>query len=46
MISGGSAGGLAALTWVDFLFGYLHQLNPKMHVFGAPDSGFFLDVVK
>eukprot|EP00347_Sterkiella_histriomuscorum_P011399 403372607 len=43
IISGESAGGLASLTWMDSITDMIHSANPKAHVYGAPDSGFFIN---
>ncbi|KRX10910.1 hypothetical protein PPERSA_12034 [Pseudocohnilembus persalinus] len=43
IVSGTSAGGLSALTWVDYIADYLKEENENVQVFGIPDSGFFLD---
>lgn len=41
MITGGSAGGLAAFTWADYIRNKSHHGN----VYSVPDSGVFLDSV-
>ena len=38
IVSGCSAGGLAAFTWTNYI-----EKNSKANVFSAPDSGIFLD---
>ena len=43
VVNGCSAGGLATYTWIDQIYDYLTALNPKVKVFGIPDSGFFVD---
>lgn len=40
MVSGESAGGLAALQWVDYV---RQKANKEADVYGVPDSGIFLD---
>lgn len=42
MVSGGSAGGVAALTWVD----YIRNRSSHKNVYGVPDSGIFLDAAE
>lgn len=41
MVSGGSAGGLAAFLWVD----YVKSKAKSASVHGVPDSGIFLDSI-
>jgi hypothetical protein len=41
VLTGCSAGGLAAYTWVDYFKDYIHAKNPRTQFFGFPDSGFF-----
>lgn len=43
VVNGCSAGGLATFTWLDTIAGYIHMANPKVKVYGLPDSGFFVD---
>jgi hypothetical protein len=39
MVTGGSAGGLAAFTWAD----YIRERSHHKNVYSVPDSGIFLD---
>lgn len=39
IVTGSSAGGLAAFLWMD----YIKQKSKAKNVYGAPDSGIFLD---
>jgi len=39
MVTGGSAGGLAAFTWAD----YIRDRSLHKNVYSVPDSGIFLD---
>lgn len=39
MVSGASAGAIAALTWVD----YIKNRSIHKNVYGVPDSGILLD---
>jgi hypothetical protein len=43
VVNGCSAGGLATFSWIDQIYDYMTSLNPKIKVFGLPDSGFFVD---
>ena len=43
MVNGCSAGGLAALTWLQPIADMIHAVNPKVKVTGLSDSGFFVD---
>lgn len=41
MVTGGSAGGLAAFTWADYIRNRSHHKN----VYSIPDSGIFLNSI-
>lgn len=43
MVSGISAGGMAAFTWVDYIADRVRDINPNAKFYGIPDSGIFLD---
>ena len=42
VVTGGSAGGLAVLSWVDVIANMFD--SSKTRVYGLPDSGLFLDL--
>ena len=41
ILSGCSAGGLAAYTWVDFFHDRIKAINPNINFMGYTDSGIF-----
>jgi hypothetical protein len=43
VVFGCSAGGLAVMTWVDYIADRIHHRNPNTKVFGLADSGFLVD---
>jgi len=42
-ITGCSAGGLATFYWSQYIADKVKIINPRIQVFGFPDSGFFVD---
>ncbi|KRX09498.1 hypothetical protein PPERSA_12241 [Pseudocohnilembus persalinus] len=43
IVSGTSAGGLAAFTWLDYIADDLKKINSNINVIGLPCAGLFLD---
>ena len=45
IVSGGSAGGLATYTWVDYIADFVSAKSPIAKTYAIPDAGFFYDEV-
>lgn len=43
VITGGSTGGYATYTYIDYIRNTFHKINPSLKFYGIPDSGFFVD---
>lgn len=41
VVNGCSAGGLAVLTWADYINNRIKVINPNIHFYGYSDSGIF-----